>query len=128
MRTYLLRNLYVGLFLVALCGCASTPAPITVLVPVATKCAVDVGPTPDFPDTKEAILANENIAARVNLLLAGRLLRDRRIDELTSALDGCLSTGEDQAPSQAPSASLPMLSTPTSPSALLHRYLPFLGL
>ena len=126
MRTYLLRNLFAGIFLVALCGCAS--APITVAVPVAVKCSVEVGPAPEFPDTKEAILGTENIATRVNLLLAGRILRDNRIGELTSALDGCLSKGEDQALSQVPSEGSPMLSKPTWLSDAPHRYLGFLGL
>ena len=125
MRTYLFPLSIVGL----LAGCAGqAPQPVTVLVPVAIKCSVDVGPAPEFPDTKEAILGTENIATRVNLLLAGRLLRDGRISELTSALDGCLSKGGDPALLQAPSEGSPSTAMPASPSGVLHRYLPFLGL
>lgn len=75
---------FIGSFLSA---CAS--APQTVEVPVAKSCLVEIDNKPTFPDTKEAILAAENIAARVNLILAGRLLRDKRIDDLEAALSGC---------------------------------------
>lgn len=75
------------LLLVIFAGCAS--APQTVEVPVAKSCLVEIDNKPTFPDTKEAILAAGNIAARVNLILAGRLLRDKRIDDLEAALSGC---------------------------------------
>jgi hypothetical protein len=73
----------------SLSACASAPATKTVDIPVAASCAVMIDPRPAFPDTHDAINAAENIEARVNLILAGRLLRDARIDELEAALSGC---------------------------------------
>lgn len=62
-----------------------------VLIPVAHSCAVKIDPRPSFPDTPAAIHdPSKNIEARVNLLLAGRLLRDERIDKLEAAISGCL--------------------------------------
>jgi PBP1b-binding outer membrane lipoprotein LpoB len=71
-----------------LAGCASTQ-PQVVNIPVAKSCALEIAPRPDFPDTKAAVLGAENIQARVELLLAGRIMRDKRIDDLEAALDGC---------------------------------------
>lgn len=79
---------YVILTAALLAGCASTP-PEVVNIPVAKSCAIEIAPRAEFPDTKAAVLGAENIQARVTLLLAGRLLRDRRIDELEAALAGC---------------------------------------
>jgi hypothetical protein len=77
--------LYVGLMFT---GCASVP-PQNVDIPVAVACAGKVEVRPTFPDTKDAIVAASNIEARVNLILAGRLLRDKRIDDLEAAIAGC---------------------------------------
>lgn len=77
--------LFVGLMFT---GCASSPTQ-TVDIPVAVSCAGKVEARPGFPDTREAVVAAPNIEARVNLILAGRLLRDKRIDDLEAALAGC---------------------------------------
>ena len=111
--------LYVGLMFT---GCASTPPTQDVDIPVAVSCAGKVEARPTFPDMKDAIVAAPNIEARVNLILAGRLMRDKRIDDLEAALSGC-----DQPP-QSLSEAAPMPATPPSPSAEPHHYLGFLGL
>lgn len=72
-----------------LLACASQPETQTVDVPVAVSCAAMIDNRPRFPDTRAAIVAAANVEARVNLILAGRLLRDKRIDELEAALSGC---------------------------------------
>jgi hypothetical protein len=72
-----------------LAGCASTLPPQTVNIPVAVSCVVEVSTRTTFPDTHDALNAATNIEARVNIILAGRLLRDKRIDELEAALSGC---------------------------------------
>jgi type IV pilus biogenesis protein CpaD/CtpE len=72
-----------------LAGCASTPPTQTVDIPVAVSCAIEIDNRPAFPDTHDALSAAENIEARVNLIIAGRLLRDKRIDDLEAALSGC---------------------------------------
>lgn len=77
--------LYLGLMVT---GCASAP-PQTVDVPVSTPCLGTIDQKPALPDTKAAIDGAENIAARVKLLLAGRVLRDKRIDNLEAAISGC---------------------------------------
>lgn len=77
------------LLLPLLAGCASEPKTVTVEVPVAKSCRIEIAPRAEFPDTKAAIMAQRGVDARVNLILAGRLLRDRRIDELEAALAGC---------------------------------------
>ena len=78
--------LFVGLMFT---GCTSAPVVQQVDIPVAVSCAGKVEVRPGFPDTHEAIVAAANIEARVNLILAGRLLRDKRIDDLEAALAGC---------------------------------------
>ena len=72
------------LILLALTGCATVPAP----VPVPVACAPDVGPEPVYPDTAAALMAAE-IVPDVQLLLAGRELRDARIVTLKDALASC---------------------------------------
>jgi hypothetical protein len=83
-------RLHLWLLYIGLCftGCASTP-PQIVNIPVAVACAAKVSTRPTFPDTKDAIVAASNIEARVNLILAGRILRYKRIDELEAAIAGC---------------------------------------
>lgn len=58
-----------------LCACAKPPAPeirtVTVQVPVAVPCAVEV-PDPVYSDTPEALSSAPDIFERVKLLLAGR--------------------------------------------------------
>lgn len=72
-------------------GCATMGSIARVLIPVSTSCVVQIGDPGhmSFPDSPDAITSAPNIEARVNLILAGRLLRDKRIDELEAALSAC---------------------------------------
>jgi hypothetical protein len=76
-----------------LCACASKEsAPLdvhTVKVPIPIRCEVDVGPAPLWPDSDDALRAAPDLFHRVQLLVAGRLLRMAREQELTVALEGC---------------------------------------
>ena len=91
MKHWLLWLLPIG---IVIFGCA-TPRTIEVVrtvevkVPVAVACAVQVPAPPDYPDTGAQLRSAQNIEARVNRVLAGRLLRDQYIDELEAALTGC---------------------------------------
>lgn len=84
-----------GSFLFA--GCAQTPPPepqirtVTVNVPVPVPCPAlkRIGPPPAYPDTNAAILAAPDLAMRVGLLLAGRVLRMARGDADEAALQAC---------------------------------------
>lgn len=58
-------------------------------IPIPVACHVDVGEDPAYADTKEALRAAPGIDSRVNLLLAGRLQRDKRIDDLKASVAGC---------------------------------------
>jgi len=78
--------LFVGLMFT---GCGTDTHAFNVNVPVAVSCAGKVEARPGYSDTAEAIHAAPNIEARVNLILAGRLMRDKRIDDLEAALAGC---------------------------------------
>lgn len=83
----------------ALTACAHTqPAePVTVVqrveIPVSTPCKVDIGPDPQYPDTDEALRSAPGLFERVQLLVAGRLLRIARDLEKTAALRGCAGEG-----------------------------------
>lgn len=83
---------YAIVLALALTGCQTMSEIGKVLIPVAHSCAVKIDPRPSFPDTPAAIHDPAiNIATRVNLLLAGRIMRDERIDKLEAALSGCLN-------------------------------------
>ncbi|MBV8593084.1 MAG: hypothetical protein JOZ27_02155 [Caulobacteraceae bacterium] len=69
--------------LFALCGCASAP-----LVPVPLACTPNIGPEPVYPDTDDALAAADIVPA-TQLLLAGRALRNARIETLKAALEAC---------------------------------------
>lgn len=86
---WIIGMLLIVLMGLQLAGCASMPD--VVEVPVVKSCIFgDVVDKRAFPDTKKALLAAENIQERVDLLIAGRILRDGRIDNLEAALAGCL--------------------------------------
>lgn len=93
-----MRIILAAMMLLALFGCAARPAPPDPVVPVQlqpvkeavpVRCAPNIGPEPDYPDTDAALKAAPNLFERVKLLLAGRLLRIQRDQEKTAALDGC---------------------------------------
>lgn len=82
-----------------LVACGSTPAPEPrieiqrVNVPVSVPCPAIVEAAKAYPDTEEALRAagpeREGLYNRVRLLMAGRLLRTVRIEELEAALKVC---------------------------------------
>lgn len=81
---------------VCLAGC-TTPLPTEpktvtreVKVPVSIPCEAIVGPRPEYVDSEAALMAYRNdLYNRVRLLLAARLMRAAREDELTAALAIC---------------------------------------
>ena len=77
-----------------LTACASAPSEprLTarpVLKPVAIQCRPNLGAEPAYPDTDAALKTAPDIFQRVRLLVAGRLLRIAREQELAAALAGC---------------------------------------
>jgi hypothetical protein len=82
-----------------LAGCATTAhiateptvRTVEVRVPVAQPCPAleRIGPRPIYPDTAAAIAAAPDIAAKVGLLLAGRILRMAREDAAEAAMRAC---------------------------------------
>ena len=75
-------------------GCASSPpAPRieirTVDIPTPVRCRPDLGAEPEFPDTDAALQAAPDLFARVRLLLAGRLMRIARDQQIRAALQAC---------------------------------------
>lgn len=77
----------------AVAGCATAPEPKIetriVEVPVAVKCAAAVPVEPAYPDTKAALAAAPGLFAKVQLLLAGREVREAYKNEVKAALIGC---------------------------------------
>lgn len=86
-----IRNCMLSL---TLAGCAAMPQEhvTTVEVPVSVPCRITIGADPTYVDTKEALRAAPGVDIRVNLLLAGRIQRDRRIDDLKASVAGCVFT------------------------------------
>lgn len=81
------------LALLTLTACASAPPrvevrTVTVQVPVAVPCVVDV-PAPVYSDTDEALLAASDLFERVKILLAGRVERDAHDNVETAARAAC---------------------------------------
>lgn len=81
------------LALLTLGACASAPPrvdvrTVTVQVPVAVPCVVDV-PAPVYSDTDEALLAAPDLFERVKMLLAGRVERDAHAEVMTAARAAC---------------------------------------
>ena len=64
-------------------GCATAPP-----APVIVRCTPNVGADPAYPDT-DAALAAGDIVPDVQMLMAGRALRDARILTLKAALTAC---------------------------------------
>lgn len=80
-------------------GCGSAPKPVVVtkevLTPVPVGCITAEAEqwlfgTPEWADTPEAIAQAENIAARVQLMISGRLQRDNWIEDAMEQLKICL--------------------------------------
>jgi len=71
---------------------APPPAPVVVKVPVPVKeaCVPKTLPrAPKYPDTDAALRDAGGAADRYQLMAAGRLLRDRRLNDLEKVVEGC---------------------------------------
>lgn len=81
--------------IVAIGGCASQPRPepivqpVPVSIPVSVPCPAIVAAAQAYPDSEGALRSADGIYNRVRLLMAGRLLRIIREEELTTALEVC---------------------------------------
>lgn len=70
-------------------GRPSSPAIDAVAVPVPVACMPRTPPAPNYPDTDAALASARDIYAGVQLLMAGRSLRQMRETELEAALRVC---------------------------------------
>jgi hypothetical protein len=69
---------------------APAAAPKVIIKPVRQSCVPKIlPPRPRYPDTDAALRAAPGAADRYQLMAAGRLLRDRRLDQLERIIDGC---------------------------------------
>jgi hypothetical protein len=65
-----------------------------VVVPKAVKCVPDdVGPPPAYPDSDSALLQAGGAADRYQLMAAGRILRQQRLQKLEDAVKRCRNLG-----------------------------------
>lgn len=76
----------------------SAPAPsqkvVRVIVPKAVKCVPDdLGPPPAYPDSDSALLQAGGAADRYQLMAAGRILRQQRLQRLEDAVRRCRNLG-----------------------------------
>jgi hypothetical protein len=81
----------VSMLVVAGCASVQNGRPLVRDVDIVTPvpCEPAIGPGPAFPDSDEALRAAPNLFSRVQLLVAGRLLRVARQRELEAALSAC---------------------------------------
>lgn len=85
--------LIAALFLVS-CGTTAHESRITlheVKVPVPVPCPLRAGPATVYPDSDEALRMAPDLFARVQLLLAGRRLRNEDLKASTQMLKACSS-------------------------------------
>lgn len=82
--------------LMALAACATKPAPEPVVRTVTVDRAIVVacvprtlGPAPQYPDTDANIRASAGPGDLLQLLAAGRLLRQQRLAELEPVITAC---------------------------------------
>ena len=72
---------------------AAVPAPdrvVRVIVPKAVKCVPDdLGAPPAYPDTDTALRGAGGAADRYQLLAAGRILREQRLQKLEDVVRRC---------------------------------------
>lgn len=79
---------------ITLAACATTkpePQIVTkeVQIPVMVKCHPDIGPEPDYPDTDAKLKAAPDLFSKVQLLVAGRIMRMSRDAVKSAALSAC---------------------------------------
>lgn len=96
------RLMLSAISLLALAGCAGGPDPEvsvrteTVYVERAVSCVPEnLGDTPTFPDTDQALSSADDAAARYALLWAGRLLRMARLGETEPVIATCREAGDE---------------------------------
>jgi len=77
---------------------AAAPAPpakvVRVIVPKPVKCVPDdLGPPPSYPDGDAALRDAGGAADRYQLLAAGRILREQRLQRLEDVVKRCRNAG-----------------------------------
>lgn len=93
--------LFALMLLLTACATNRLPRPVMtkeVDVPVIYSCKPDLPLEPQYPDTDAALLnlpTNKSVPYQlfysVRLMAAGRLMREARIHQLTTALEGCIA-------------------------------------
>lgn len=88
---YIALLVFAAVFAFVLAGCAVMPQEhvTTVKVPLSVPCRSRIV-EPTFVDSLEALSKAPGIDVRVNLLLAGRIQRDKLIDDLKASVTGCV--------------------------------------
>jgi len=89
---HLARSSGCAILLLTIAACAArpqTPSIQRVLTPVPVACDPEIRPEPAWPDTDEALRRAPDLFSRVQLLVAGRLLRIARERELRAAVEAC---------------------------------------
>lgn len=88
-------------FVLAGCGSVPTPEPIVrtveVKIPIVQRVACvgsDFPASPEYPDTRETLLAAPDAAARYQLLIAGRDARNARLIEAEAVIEACRMEGD----------------------------------
>lgn len=84
-----------ALLCITLCACQTTGdltprvETKTVLVPTPIACKPTLPAEPSYPDTDAALKAAPDLFVKVQLMVAGRLLRIARLQVVNAALRGC---------------------------------------
>jgi len=94
MIRFFVAMLALGLLLLFLSGCATTPEPKIVTkiveVPVARACVPDnLPPRPAYADTREALKAAGAADQRYHLMNSEWMRRDARLNLLEGVVDAC---------------------------------------
>lgn len=79
---------------ITLCACQTTPlepriVTKTVEVPIQVQCKPTLPAEPSYPDTDAALKAAPDLFSKVQLMVAGRVLRIARLQVLNATLQGC---------------------------------------
>lgn len=91
-RSPVLAAVAASLLLTACSTTGGEPRVVTVemAVPVASPCVpASLGPAPDYPDTDEALRRAGDPAERYQLVIAGRALKDARLNEIEPVVAAC---------------------------------------
>jgi len=73
---------------------AAPPRVMRLIVPKPVKCVPDdLGPPPAYPDTDASLRGAGGAADRYQLLAAGRLLRQERLQKLEEVVKRCRNAG-----------------------------------